>query len=1119
MSGESRLPTSGGDHTESSGDVPASVGSGHRTPDESTMALPSSDEAVPASSGETDLPRLEPGERLAGRFEVLRFIARGAMGAVYEAEDVMLRARVALKLIRGRIATDATAMERFRREVLLARRVSHPNVCRVYELYDATTAGGVPIHFLTMELLEGETLSRRIARQGHLTTQDALPLVRQMCEGLAAAHAEGVIHRDFKSSNVLLVPRREGQGDSTAPPTRVVITDFGIARAVEACGQETRDGPLTGGGAILGTPEYMAPEQVTGGAVTEASDIYALGVVLYEIVTGTLPFTGDTPLVSAARRLNEAPPRPEATTPGLDERWSGAILRCLAREPERRFRSPSEIPSELERQRRRWPRLATVNALVVAGLVIGLAVVAHIAHVAISGQKKQPHTAAVPTAPRPVIAILGLRDELASPELTWLSTAVSELLAHELAAAEASLRVVPGDRVARVRRSLGVSENDVADAKTRERMQALLAANVLTYGTLKPMAQNSASVGVSFQMVDALTGRLLAAVDEDLGIGANALADKVSSVAERLRETLGVSLSQEQLAALSAYRPRKLSAAKAYAEGVIALRKFEYANARSYFEAALTTDASFLNAQRRVVETWEGEGNRKKARDAAERIRSRPTHLTPTQLAETEATILSLGPEPAKGTEARKALFDATPDDVELGLAVIDVGPHKPANAMVLGVTPPKTAGAIISRLRELKAPTSDDIRLDLEEAEVAWRLGNPGRAKELLVRVQTRVRAVGARTELARALSVEGVMLFIGAQRGADALLPFQKAASLHEEVGELEWAAYVKSLRAIVVSNLFPTSTALRAFEENAALYRKLGNHLALRSVLVQAAEQMLISGDIELAANKLREALSESDAIGEPPGFEYSYQKGSLALSQADMEGVRNSIYMLRTEKSPSEETALWAEFVAFKAQDRLQEARETLERLRSSWETRGAPLPAFYCQRALCALACDEAHPLEALDCLARHPPPPGMGRSWTDSDVLARCRYLAGDLEGAERAAVEARAFAQQWGWYDVRVLGNAYLMRVRAARGETAKAIASLRTDLVEAERRSAKSLAFEVALALGDVELRAGRREGRARLLTLEQEARSREFFRIARLAREALDRYPVSAGARPVH
>ena len=314
--------------------------------------------------GDPDLPRLHPDELLAGRFSIVRFIARGGMGAVYEAEDLSLRTRVALKIIRSALLAEASALERFRREVLLARRVAHPNVCHVFEFYDARTAEGVPVHFLTMELLEGETLARRLQARGPMAPAEALPLVLQMCDGLAAAHAEGVVHRDFKSSNVLLVQRRGTTGDSGT--TRAVITDFGIARPIENDG----DGGLTGAG-MIGTPEYMAPEQVTGGSVTPATDVYALGVVMYEMVTGELPFTGDTPLAAAAKRIQEPPRPPHAVRPGLDRRWSQVILRCLAREPERRFRSAEEIRAALLAP----PPHPVRRAALLGGAVLALAAV------------------------------------------------------------------------------------------------------------------------------------------------------------------------------------------------------------------------------------------------------------------------------------------------------------------------------------------------------------------------------------------------------------------------------------------------------------------------------------------------------------------------------------------------------------------------------------------------------------------------------------------------------------------------------------------------------------------------------------------------------------------------
>jgi formylglycine-generating enzyme required for sulfatase activity/dienelactone hydrolase len=317
--------------------------------------------------GDPDLPRLRPEELLAGRFSIVRFIARGGMGAVYEAEDLSLRTRVALKIIRSALLADASALERFRREVLLARRVAHPNVCHVYEFYEARTAEGVAVHFLTMELLDGGTLARRLRDGGPMTTAEALPLALQMCDGLEAAHVEGVVHRDFKSSNVLLVQRRGGSGDSSS--TRAVITDFGIARPLES-GTEPA---LTGAAGMIGTPEYMAPEQVTGGSITPATDLYALGVVLYEMVTGQLPFTGETPLAAAAKRIHETPRAPHVVQPGLDRRWSEVILRCLSREPERRFRSATEVREALLTPRGHPVRRA---GLIAAGVLALAAVIA-----------------------------------------------------------------------------------------------------------------------------------------------------------------------------------------------------------------------------------------------------------------------------------------------------------------------------------------------------------------------------------------------------------------------------------------------------------------------------------------------------------------------------------------------------------------------------------------------------------------------------------------------------------------------------------------------------------------------------------------------------------------------
>ena len=267
---------------------------------------------------------MSPGDVLEQRFEIVRVIARGGMGLVAEADDRALGTRVALKFILPSLAGDLAVRERFRREILLARRITHRNVCRIFELFSSQSAAE-QVLFLTMELLEGETLSERLQR-GPLTPDVALPLVQQMVDALEAAHAQGIVHRDFKSSNVLLVP--EGAAE------RVVVTDFGIARALER--ERGRDPEMTAEG-LLGTPGYMAPEQVLGGHITPATDIYALGVVLFEMLSGEMPFRGDTPMATAIARVSVTAPRLSSRRPGVDPTWDAVVATCLAREPVFRY--------------------------------------------------------------------------------------------------------------------------------------------------------------------------------------------------------------------------------------------------------------------------------------------------------------------------------------------------------------------------------------------------------------------------------------------------------------------------------------------------------------------------------------------------------------------------------------------------------------------------------------------------------------------------------------------------------------------------------------------------------------------------------------------------------------
>lgn len=293
---------------------------------------------------------LASGEVLAERFEIVRLLGRGGMGAVYEARDLELDSSVAVKVLRPGIAKSDSVRERFRREIQLARQVTHPNACRIFDL----GLHGEDLIFLTMELLEGETLAARLKREGSLSPVEALPIVEQVVAALCEAHRVDVIHRDLKTANVMLVPDNGG--------FRTVVTDFGLA--ISKRSGEGLDEHLTRTGELLGTPAYMAPEQLERGKTTPATDVYALGLLLYEMMTGDLPFSGDTPISGALQRLKEKAPSPRESVPELDRLWERTILRCLEREPEERFQSPRDVLAALKgetipmqwtpRRRRRW---------------------------------------------------------------------------------------------------------------------------------------------------------------------------------------------------------------------------------------------------------------------------------------------------------------------------------------------------------------------------------------------------------------------------------------------------------------------------------------------------------------------------------------------------------------------------------------------------------------------------------------------------------------------------------------------------------------------------------------------------------------------------------------------
>src|SRR6204780_2584111 len=311
------------------GSGPAGGDSRHSTDHHDTVLLSDVPEdrfaetvAIPAPSIPAVNIRSLPLAAIGQRYEILGEAGHGSMGNVYKARDRETGETVALKLLKPEIASDQAMMDRFKNELLFARKITHKNVCRVYEF---NRVGGVA--YTSMEFVEGESLRSVLNRFGGLPQRKATDLALQICSGLKEAHAQGIVHRDLKPENVMI----DAQGN-------VKIMDFGIARSMEAGTRLT--------GAMVGTPAYMAPEQATGKPVDYRTDIYSLGLMLYEMFTGAPAFSADNSIALALKQMREDPIPPHEAEPNIPVGTERLILKCLLKEPAKRFQSTADLETD-----------------------------------------------------------------------------------------------------------------------------------------------------------------------------------------------------------------------------------------------------------------------------------------------------------------------------------------------------------------------------------------------------------------------------------------------------------------------------------------------------------------------------------------------------------------------------------------------------------------------------------------------------------------------------------------------------------------------------------------------------------------------------------------------------
>jgi len=554
---------------------------------------------------------LSVGQVLSDRFQIVRLIGYGGMGEVYEAKDLKLGGRVALKTIKPEIAAQPRSLERFKKEIQLARRVTHRSVCRMIDLGLHGPPPGDPqapvVTFLTMELLEGETLAARLRRVGRIGVAEALPLVEQMAEALAAAHDAGVVHRDFKPGNVMLVPSKSGDKG-----VRAIVTDFGLARAVAAADQGPHQAPhqapdrasdqaptnqaagenpppsVTADGRMIGTIAYMAPEQLQGGEATPATDIYALGLVMYEMVAGKRPFP-DHPLGGGPyQRLTQPPQPPRALVPDLDPRWDEAILRCLEIDPRKRFDSALDVVAALKTQTPDSPALTTWlrqhRVAVTVGLLI-LVSLTLLAAIPATRHRIESWMGAAEIPQERQLAVLPFTVAGGDPESKAFADGLTETLTMKLSQLMPAhpLQVVPSSEV----RAQGVS--------TAEQARQQFGVNLVVAGALQ---RSGGMVRITLVVIDAKTRRQVSGDSIDAAASDPFLVEDevVTSAVAMLRIKPG---EQEQTV-LTAHGTLRPAAYDYYLRGHGYLQEYQkpenIESAIALFQRALEIDANYALA-------------------------------------------------------------------------------------------------------------------------------------------------------------------------------------------------------------------------------------------------------------------------------------------------------------------------------------------------------------------------------------------------------------------------------------------------------------------------------------------------------------------------------------------
>jgi tetratricopeptide (TPR) repeat protein/predicted Ser/Thr protein kinase len=576
------------------------------------LPLPISEDLARAATLAYPSPSLEliPGTTFADRYLVIEDLGKGGMGKVYKVLDREINEKVALKLIKPEIASDRQTIDRFQNEIKITRRITHKNVCRMYHLGREKDT-----FYITMEFIRGENLKKIIRMTKELSLEATLNIAQQVCHGLIEAHRLGIVHRDLKPQNIMI----DEDGD-------VRIMDFGIASSIETKG-------ATLPGMMIGTPEYMSPEQIDGSEIDARSDIYSLGIIIYELLTGKTPFSGETPWSVAFKHKNDLPHDPRELNPRIPESMSRVILKCLEKQKERRYQSAEELLADLANIGEQYTRAETrikakqvtatrrsliksprkkiaLRAIAAAAALVILAV--------LLGKYVFRRTPVAPPADRLKMAVISFENQTGDAAYDYLQDAIPNLLITSLEQSKI-FRITSWERLRDLLKQSGREDSRVIDSDLGIELCQMDGVQAIIRGSFVKAGDTFAT---DAKILDVKTRSLLKTVSSR-GEGVESiLKEQIDNLSREIGRGFGQEEAVPKMKAtpIAEVTTNSLEAYNYFLRGREDYEKFYFADARRYLERAVELDPEFAMAYSYLVRVYNALGNSPAAEEAIQKL-------------------------------------------------------------------------------------------------------------------------------------------------------------------------------------------------------------------------------------------------------------------------------------------------------------------------------------------------------------------------------------------------------------------------------------------------------------------------------------------------------------------